>query len=202
MTVGCVVVVLLGLVFWFVQRGFSARDEPSLVESVLARRIRRLAIPRAARRLVNPMPESPEMLKTGMSHFADHCASCHGNDGSGATEMGRNLYPKAPDMRLDATQSLSDGELFSIIENGVRFTGMPAWSTGTPESAAATWHLVQFIRHLPALTPEELEEMKALNPKSPSELEEEREDRAFLTGSPNGERPAGQEGNGPSHQHH
>ena len=177
------VVVLAGLVFWFVQRGFSAKDQPTRLEAALARRLRRLAIPAAASRTINPMPASAEMLKMGISHFADHCASCHGNDGSGATEIGGNLYPKAPDMRLAATQSLSDGELFYIIENGVRFTGMPAWSTGTPEGAVETWHLVQFIRHLPALTPAELEDMEALNPKSPSELEEEKEDREFLDGT-------------------
>lgn len=138
-----------------------------------------------------------------MSHFADHCASCHGNDGSGATQIGRNLYPKAPDMRLAATQTLSDGELFYIIENGVRFTGMPAWSTGTLEGAEATWHLVRFIRHLPALTPEELREMDALNPKTPSELEEETKDREFLNGTTDAAEPAGHEGAAaPAHQHH
>ena len=67
----------------------------------------------------------------GRAHFADHCASCHGNDGRGNTEMGRNLYPKAPDMRQSGTQHLSDGELYWIIENGVRLTGMPAWGDGS-----------------------------------------------------------------------
>lgn len=180
--VASLVVVLAGLVFWFLQRGFSAKDQPTRVEAALARQLRRLATPRAAGQMADPVPLTPESLKMGMSHFADHCASCHGNDGSGATQMGGNLYPKAPDMRLAATQALSDGELFYIIENGVRFTGMPAWSTGTPEGAEATWHLVRFIRHLPALTLEELREMDALNPKTPSELEEEREDREFLNG--------------------
>ena len=63
------------------------------------------------------------MIAEGRDHFADHCATCHANDGSGNTEMGRGLYPKAPDMRLPATQNLSDAELFYIIENGVRLTG-------------------------------------------------------------------------------
>ena len=92
------------------------------------------------------MPASPESVKKGLEHFADHCAMCHANDGSGAAEMGRGLYPRVPDMRLPATQSLTDGELFYIIENGVRLTGMPAWGTGTPEGEEATWHLVRFIR--------------------------------------------------------
>ena len=85
--------------------------------------------------------------------------------------MGRGLYPRAPDMRLPATQSLSDGELFYIIENGVRLTGMPAWSSH--EAKDDSWHLVHFIRHLPKLTPAEVEEMKTLNPKAPDERQEQ-----------------------------
>ncbi len=43
--------------------------------------------------------------------------------------MGRNMYPPAPDMRLAETQQMTDGELFYIIQNGVRLTGMPAWGS-------------------------------------------------------------------------
>ena len=85
-------------------------------------------------------------------HFADHCASCHGNDGRGKTEIGQNLYPKAPDMWGEETQKLSDGELFYIIKNGVRLTGMPAWGKDTPKDDRQSWHLVAFIRHVPWIT--------------------------------------------------
>src|SRR5205814_9648521 len=95
----------------------------------------------------------------------------------------RQMYPKTPDMTRAATQQLSDGELFSIIENGVRLTGMPGFGNGTAESAAGTWPLVHFIRHLPKLTPEELSEMEKLNPKSPEEWQQMQEEAAFLAGS-------------------
>jgi mono/diheme cytochrome c family protein len=106
---------------------------------------------------------------------------CHGNDGRGNTDMGRNLYPKAPDMQLSDTQRLSDGELYWIIENGIRLTGMPAWGSGTGVDTD-TWKLVHFIRHLSELSAAQLEEMKAFNPRNPAELEEERQDRDFLEG--------------------
>ena len=57
-------------------------------------------------------------------------------------------------MRAANTQSLTDGELFSIIEHGIRLTGMPGWGTGTPESERDSWSLVHFIRRLPKVTPE------------------------------------------------
>ena len=162
--------------------GFSARSDPSLPERVIARAARRFAIPRNARDARNPVPFTTDAWRDARAHFADHCATCHGNDGRGHTEIGRNLYPKAPDMRLPDTQRLTDGELYWIIENGVRLTGMPAWGDGTADDAD-TWKCVHFLRRLDDLTEEHLKEMESLNPKTAAELEEERQDRAFLDGT-------------------
>ncbi len=171
-----------GGVAWILVHGVSARDQPTAVEVVGARVLRGLATPRRLRATANPVSVSPETLARARAHFADHCAVCHGNDGAGQTAMGQNLYPKAPDMRQAPTQSLRDGELFAIIRNGVRLTGMPAWGDGSPESDRETWDLVHFIRHLPRLTPEEVGEMEGLNPKSPAEIEEARRIEDFLRG--------------------
>jgi len=158
----------------------GAREAPSATEVALARRLRSWAVPRAARNGKNPFTSSPELLQASARHFADHCASCHGNDGGGATEMGRNLFPRVPDMRLDATQHLSDGELYYIIHNGIRWTGMPAW--GDPDSDMDSWKLVLFIRHLPHLSADELRDMERFNPKSVAEQQEEKEEEDFLNG--------------------
>lgn len=171
-----------GAGLWFMKDGIGTQTAPSALEVSAARRLRSLAIPRAAAARANPEPAAPAALADGLAHFADHCASCHGNDGSGDTPMGRTLYPRAPDMRLPATQSLSDGTLFYIIENGVRLTGMPAWGTGTEDGERSSWRLVQFIRHLPALTEDELLEMEALNPRSGAEWRQEEEIKRFLEG--------------------
>ena len=152
---------------WIGSRGISAKAEPGRLETLVARTMRRLAIPRTARELQNAIAKSPEIVAEGLAHYADHCAVCHANDGSGKTDIGTGLYPKPPDMRLAATQSLTDGELFYIIENGVRLTGMPAWSNATEEGKRSTWHLVHFMRELPTLTDDQIEKMKALNPRSP-----------------------------------
>jgi len=178
-----VVVAIGGLVgYSIVRRGLSTRVEPSRVEALLARSMRHFATPSATRDQRNPVPPSAEALQAGLEHFADHCAVCHANDGSGDTPIGRSLYPSAPDMRAEGTQSLSDGELFSIIENGIRLTGMPAWGTGTADGATDSWHLVRFIRHLPRITPDEIARMEELNPKSPAAFREEEETRRFLEG--------------------
>lgn len=162
--------------------GFSAKAEPNELEILIARQLRHLAIPIENRRLRNPLPLTQELLKEARAHFADHCANCHANNGSGQTALGKNVYPKAPDLRLRDTQSMADGELFFIIQNGIRFTAMPAWGTGDPAKDSGSWQLVHFIRHLPTLTEEELEEMKSLNPKTKKDLEEEALFELFLQG--------------------
>ena len=169
-------------VYSIVSRGVSARDEPSRVEALLARTMRSWATPAAVRALTNPVPASGEVIQEALQHYADHCAVCHGSDGAGNTAIGRGLYPKAPDMRAQTTQSLTDGELFAIIENGIRLTGMPAWGTGTPEGEQDSWGLVHFIRRLPTLSDEEIERVEALGPKTPAQLQEAEETRRFLSG--------------------
>lgn len=173
--------ILAFCVVGFVRRGIGTRDEPTPAEALVARALRRLAMPRRASGLKNPLPASKNTEAAGRAHFADHCASCHGNNGKGETAMGRNLYPRAPDMTLAATQSLSDGEIYWVIENGIRLTGMPAWGKGGDQDEA-TWALVSFIRHLPQATEEEIREMQRLNPKSAAEFEEEKAAEAFLKG--------------------
>src|SRR5438874_3673888 len=122
-----VLVVVIGLtaaaVVSFTHNGLSAHAQPSALETALAAVMRKLAMPSSAHEAKNPVANSLDVLREGRLHFADHCAICHGNDGSGDTAMGRGMYPKPPDLRAAQTQNRSDGEIFWIIENGVRLTG-------------------------------------------------------------------------------
>jgi mono/diheme cytochrome c family protein len=191
-------VVIIGVVFaLIIRRGMSARSEPTLAETAIARTVRHFCTPASMRGMRNPVPVSSDMLAEARAHWADHCATCHANDGSGNTEIGRGLYPKTPDMRQARTQDLTDGELFSIIRNGVRLTGMPAWGDPAGHDDADNWKLVRFIRHLPKLTPEELAEMETLNPKTPGQWQEMQSETAFLAGGNEAPPPATH-----SHDHH
>lgn len=150
---------------WYIQQhGLSARAEPSALETAVALRLRHLSIPSDQRARKNPLQATAANIHDGMAHFADHCAICHANSGVGDTPLARGLYPHPPIMREERTQSLTDGELFSIIQNGIRFTGMPAFGDGE-HSEEDSWKLVLFIRHLPKQTPQEIAEMEKLNPK-------------------------------------
>ena len=180
-----------------VRRGFSARENPSWVEAFAAGIAKSLAVP-ATYRLKNPYAPTAENVREGEEHFADHCAICHANDGSGDALFGKGLYPKPPNMRDADTQNKSDGELYYTIENGVRLSGMPAFGPPSgsisgkdqPTGDAETWKLVLFIRHLPQITSEELEDMKKLNPKTEADRAEEQQEEEFLNGGEAPKRPA------------
>jgi mono/diheme cytochrome c family protein len=176
----------------FIAHGFSARVPPSAIESSIAAAALNVAIPSDARDRQNPVPSSDDVIAEARAHWADHCAGCHANDGSGQIPQGQQMYPPAPDMRKEGTQKKTDGELFYVIENGVRLTGMPAWG-GSAKHEQDSWKLVRFIRHLPSITAAELKEMESLNPKTPDDLEEERQEEEFLKGGTPAE---------PAHEHH
>ena len=197
--VAVVIIVLAAAVVlakWILHDGLSARANPSRLEMFIARHARRMAIPSGAREAANPVADSADVQREARRHFADHCAVCHGNDGGGENPMGHGLYPKPPDLRGPRTQKLSDGELFWIIENGVRFTGMPAFGgMGEHGNGEDSWKLVRFIRHLPQLTMEERMEMERYNPKGPDDRTEEQQEEDFLKGG------APQPGSASPHHH-
>ena len=155
LAVGTIVLLVVGYVS--LNDLFFASAPPGPVETSLAGRARNLAIPSNARQARNPFAGQKDAWREGLAHYAEHCEPCHAYDGHGGGEVGRNLNPRTPDMAQARTQQLTDGELFYIVQNGVRWTGMPAWkSDHTPEES---WRLVSFIRHIPSLSAAEMREI-------------------------------------------
>src|SRR6202035_4757049 len=138
-----------------VWHGFSTADQPSFLETIVARTARSVSIPRKARLEKNPWNATADLLKDARESFLDRCAVCHGPDGSGQTQVGSNLYPKVPDLRSARTQRLTDGEIHYIIRNGVRLTGMSGWAKPHDEQGDDSWKLVLFIRSLGPLSKEQ-----------------------------------------------
>lgn len=179
---------------WMIHRGFSTRTAPGALETSMAESMRDAAIPPHYKSLQNPVAVTPEVVKEGMEHWADHCSPCHANNGSGDTMYGKTMYPRPPDMRRRETQQMSDGELYYTIQNGIMLSGMPAFGAAG-DNDLDSWKLVAFIRHLPSLAQTEEMEMEKMNPKSPDEMQEEQDEENFLKGSPAPAQPS------PSHHH-
>lgn len=148
-----------------VRRGFSARDEPSAPEIFAAHTARKLAVPKRVKTLTSQFVITSEGLAEARANWAQNCTSCHGVNGDGQTEIGRNLYPKPPDLRAAATQQQTDGELYTTIQNGIRLSAMPAWGE-VRDDDRDRWNLVALIRRLNQLTPEEEKEIQKHLPRS------------------------------------
>ena len=130
-------------------QGCAAGKGPSQEETGLANAAKDVTIPLEAGKMKNPMPETNEVVSQGQELFLGSCAQCHGPNARGDTDIGRNMNPPAMDLTSPHVQHWSDAELFWIIQNGVRLTGMPAWKSSI--SADDTWKLARFIHKLPHL---------------------------------------------------
>jgi plastocyanin len=144
-----IVILLTG--YLVLRDGLAADRPPGRVETAVARRLVLLSIPASARAQSNPQASDPEAWSAGAAHFADRCAVCHGPDGRGSKELASRMYPPVPNLADDDIQRFSDGALFAIIQNGVRWTGMPAFRDDFTSNDI--WRLVAFVRHIPAAAP-------------------------------------------------
>jgi hypothetical protein len=87
----------------------------------------------------------------GTAHFADHCASCHSAPGVDADDMAEGMYPKPP-VLTNAAKRWAPGELFWILKNGIKMSGMPSWADHGDDDL---WNVVAFLEKLPALSTED-----------------------------------------------
>ena len=126
---------------------FSALNEPGNTETYLATQAKHFLIRRASRAALPPEPaRTPASVAEGEQLYGTECAMCHGIDGHKPTDSGRWMYPRAADLTSAEVQQYSDRELFWILKNGIRLSGMPAF--GKVESDQHIWELVQFVRTL------------------------------------------------------
>jgi len=149
-----VLCIALGLIvaaggFALAQFNLSALPEPGSAEILFAGKLRHLYVRRASRA---PIPDPPAnrqaSIDEGDKLFGTECGACHGLSGHQPTDAGRWMYPRAADLTATDVKQYSDRELYWIIKNGIRFTGMPAF--GNVEPSEHIWNLVHYVRTLPA----------------------------------------------------
>jgi mono/diheme cytochrome c family protein len=135
----------------------SASRPPGTLEKAVARLTMNRAVARRAQKAANPL-SGPDVVRAGLAHYREMCVFCHGAPGVDASEAGEGLNPPAPDLTIESVQRRTDGELFWIVQNGIRMTGMPAF--GATHKDAEIWKIVAFLRHLPELTKDEQAALK------------------------------------------
>jgi predicted CXXCH cytochrome family protein len=148
--VAAIAIVTIGLFYRYVTTGgMNARQKPSAVEAFFARHLIELGISKEARQQKNPLDENVTSadVAAGRDLYLSNCQTCHGTDGRGATSAGGGLYPPPIDLSRGALEqrNRTDGELFYLVRNGIRNTGMPGW----PLSDQQIWSVVAYLRNLP-----------------------------------------------------
>jgi mono/diheme cytochrome c family protein len=142
------VLVLVLIVIALMRFNLTALHEPGRAETRLATSSKRYFIYRASRHGIPPRPQDTKAsIERGGSHYGLDCSICHADDGRSQRTPGLWMYPRASDLTSKQVQSYSDQELFWIIQNGIRFTGMPAF--GNVETPDHVWDLVNYVRTLP-----------------------------------------------------
>jgi mono/diheme cytochrome c family protein len=138
-----VVVVIVGLN----QIRLDALQEPGQVETSLATVVKQFLVRRSSREGIPPAPTNlQDSIAEGDKLYATDCSMCHGSDGHTPSDSGRWMYPRASDLTSSPVQRYADRELFWIVKNGIRLSGMPAF--GRVESDEHIWNLVHYLRTL------------------------------------------------------
>lgn len=152
--IGFLIMVLLGGLVLVTGTFNTAATAPiGRVEDKVATLALNRSVKRRAKEMPNPIASPPQALRAGLSHFRANCLPCHGAPGVEEAEFAQGLNPPAPDLTTAKVQARPDGQLYWIVSEGIRMTGMPAFS-GT-HSREEIWHIVAFLRRLPELTEEE-----------------------------------------------
>jgi len=155
------IIIIIGLIIiysgWY---DVSAANKPTGFERWLFGTTMDNSVEKHSEDLAAPNLESPDKIKEGFVHYNEMCLECHGAPGENESELEKGLNPKPPDLSNSA-QDMSPEELFWVIKNGIKMTGMPAW--GKTHSDDKIWSIVAFIEKLPGMTGVQYDSLQSIS---------------------------------------
>jgi len=135
----------------------GADVKPGLIERTIAPWALDRSVGKRAPTGTNPYAGDSAAIATGLDHYRENCVMCHGAPDVEAADLSKGIHPSAPS--LGKENDTSDGEFFWVVKHGIRMTAMPAF--GPTHTDEEIWKLVAFIRHLPDLTTQEQDSLRA-----------------------------------------
>ena len=125
----------------------SALEEPGSAETYIASAAKHWFVGRGARSVELPVVvDEAESVARGGGIYGASCSFCHGIEGRRPIDVGLWMSPRAPDLSASLVRQWTDAELFWIIRNGIRMTGMPGFDQ--MHSDEETVDLVRYLRSL------------------------------------------------------
>lgn len=120
--------------------------------------LRDQSIAAAAQDVDVPDLSDPGLVALGAQHYLTGCADCHGTPGEPINPIFESMLPQPPDL-THAAGDYPASELYTIVHNGLKYSGMPAWTA--PERSDEAWAVIAFLEALNAQGPEFYQETLA-----------------------------------------
>lgn len=140
----------------------AAKPEGEIISWIL-NTTRDHSISTRAENIAAPALDDPALAKKGFNHYDEMCVSCHGAPGIEPDEFTKGLNPIPPDL-VFSIRDLSPSEMFLVVKNGIKMTGMPGF--GLTHSDPDVWAIVAFLKQLQKMSVEEYRSLKKLQIKT------------------------------------
>lgn len=143
-----VILIVIGAIsYWIVSFDISAVQNPGAMETSIAATMRGWYIGREARDIPAPiLANNASSVSQGEGMYGMECAQCHGKSGHEPMPIGKSMYPRVPSLSSSTVQQMSDKELFWVIKNGVRLSGMPGFAK--INSDLEIWQIAFYVHSL------------------------------------------------------
>jgi mono/diheme cytochrome c family protein len=142
------------LVIWFGAYNVAANDRHFSSTETFLEFVRNRSISVRSEDIQIPELENNEVIKKGAQFYAEMCTGCHLAPGMEQTELNAGLYPQPP-VFSQSDYKNNPAAQFWVIKNGLKMTGMPAWSPSHTDEQI--WTMVAFINQLKLMSPEQYE---------------------------------------------
>lgn len=153
----CFLIVLIAAFVWSGSYNVAASVPHWKMTHWLLGKVRDQSISTHSKGIIVPSLNNSNFVETGFKNYHEMCRLCHSAPGYSLTEIARGLYPNPPDFTSKDMKMRNEAELYWVIRNGIKMTGMPAF--GPTHSEEELWGIVAFLKRLPNFRPEEYKAM-------------------------------------------
>jgi len=147
-SIALVIIAVVGFVYSGIFNVSTQWEDPEWLKWMLIA-TREASVEARADDIQPPLLGGATQIANGFRSYREMCAICHTPPGESDSPITQGLNPSPPDLTKQPDHAMSDAELFWVIKNGIRMTGMPAW--GPTHGDAEIWDIVAFLKALPSI---------------------------------------------------
>jgi mono/diheme cytochrome c family protein len=160
---GIIVAIIAAVFFFGGYYNIAATEQDNGAVAWALIQVRQASIDRHATDTPPKSLDDPATIQAGAKAFsARGCVNCHGGPGAQWAKFSEGLNPGPPDLK-DVVGGLQPREIFWVVKNGIRMTGMPSFAgAGVPDPEI--WSMVAFLKKLPTVSDADFKAWSAASP--------------------------------------